>query len=472
MENTREKDTVSHNPYVVRIDKFADVLKNLSQIFLHLEGARSSFSHEEVEEIYAQVQEKVCKGCSGRADCLGVHQLQTHQLIYEVLQTVEKFGADLSTEMSRKLAKRCMRPEEFRRETLEAFQNAKQTLLWNNRLVQHREGCARQLDAFADAVSDAAKEIGDSIFVDEHLEKKLKVRLKKIGIRMLSSVFFVNARGRYEIHVTVKAMREQCVTTKELVKVVSECTGRNMVPEADERPILGNEYCTVICMEGASYYTLRGVAKLGKGCDRISGDSFLMMELPGGKEGAVLSDGMGSGEKAFQESARVVEMLEEMLAAGFPHKMALKLLNTALLIGREEIRFSTIDMSIFDMYTGQCEFVKTGASTTFIKYAGGKERRVERIVSSSLPLGVLENLEVESCTRQLSSGDVVVMMTDGVMDALPVGEQDVLMETLIQGTEINNPREMAHHILEQVLEFTGELPLDDMTVLVIGIWKA
>lgn len=472
MENTREKNAVSDNPYVIRIDKFTDAVKSLSETFLHLEGARSSFSHEEVEQIYEQVQERVCASCSNRQDCQEVHQLQTHQLIYEVLLTVEKFGADLNVEMSRKLTKRCIRSHEFLRETLEAFQSAKQALLWNNRIIQHREGCKRQLDTFADVVSDAAREIGASIFVDEHLEKKLKTRLKKIGIRMLGSVFFVNAEGRYEIHVTAKAMKDQCVTTKELIRVVSACTGRNMVLEADERPILGNEYCTVICMEGAAYYTLRGVAKIGKGCDRISGDSFLMMELPGGKEGAVLSDGMGSGEKAFRESARVVEMLEEMLAAGFPHKMALKLLNTALVIGREEICFSTIDMSIFDMYTGICEFVKTGASTTFIKYASDPEKKVEKITSASLPLGVLENLEVEGTSRQLQNGDVVVMVTDGVMDALPVGEQDVLMETLIQGTEMNNPQEMAHHILEQVLEFTGEEPLDDMTILVIGIWKA
>jgi len=30
---------------------------------------------------------------------------------------------------------------------------------------------------------------------------------------------------------------------------------------------------------------------------------------------------------------------------------------------------------------------------------------------------------------------------------------------------------MAHYILEQVLEWSGEAPLDDMTVLVVGIWS-
>lgn len=57
------------------------------------------------------------------------------------------------------------------------------------------------------------------------------------------------------------------------------------------------------------------------------------------------------------------------------------------------------------------------------------------------------------------------------MDALPVGEQDLILEMMIQGTAKQNPKEMAHYILEQVLSWNGEVPLDDMTVLVVGIWE-
>ena len=85
-----------------------------------------------------------------------------------------------------------------------------------------------------------------------------------------------------------------------------------------------------------------------------------MMEMPGGRKGIILSDGMGAGEAAFKESAMVVEMLEELLAAGFPKETAIQMLNTALVMGREEVRFSTIDMSVFDLYSGKCEFVKAG----------------------------------------------------------------------------------------------------------------
>mgnify|MGYP003323682487 CR=1 FL=1 len=79
--------------------------------------------------------------------------------------------------------------------------------------------------------------------------------------------------------------------------------------------------------------------------------------------------------------------------------------------------------------------------------------------------------EIDYIERQLQDGDMVIMLTDGVMDALPVSEQDFLMHAIIEGTSIQNPKEFAHHILEQVLACSGQKPLDDMTVVVIGIWS-
>ncbi len=55
----------------------------------------------------------------------------------------------------------------------------------------------------------------------------------------------------------------------------------------------------------------------------------------------------GVGRRGFRESTMVVEMLEELLEAGFGVKTAVQMMNTALVIGREEVRFSTIDVSLF-----------------------------------------------------------------------------------------------------------------------------
>lgn len=358
------------------------------------------------------------------------------------------------------------KPLFFEVEDWEASEDMKERM-WEQKISLNREGCAVQLDAFAQMIQHSTHELNASIFEDEHLEKKLKTRFSKMGIKLLSTVFFVAENGRYEIHVTVKAQKGHCVETKELAKVVSKCVGRQMVPETKERVAVGNEYCTIICIEGPEFHTLQGVAKIGKGCECISGDNFSMLELPGGKQGIILSDGMGAGESAHRESSMVVEILEELLEAGFPKETAFQMLNTALVIGREEVRFSTIDASIFDLYTGKCEIAKAGASTTFVK----RGNQIEGIRSTSLPLGVVAKLEIDQVELELKDGDMVIMVTDGVMDALPVGEQDLLMKMIIEGTQSQNPKEVAHHILEQVLACSGEVPMDDMTVLVVSIWS-
>ena len=212
---------------------------------------------------------------------------------------------------------------------------------------------------------------------------------------------------------------------------------------------------------------MHGTARIGKDCSKVSGDNFALIDMPGGRQAAVLSDGMGSGEEACRESTLVIELLEELLSAGFPEKTAIQMINTTLVMGREEIHYSTVDMSVFDLYTGECEIIKAGASSTFIR----KKDSVEHLSSTSLPIGVVNRIEIDSVKRRLEDGDFLIMVTDGVLDALPVGEQDILLETIIQGTDIRNPREMAHHVLEQVLAWTGKEPADDMTVLALGIWK-
>lgn len=455
------------NPYVMQMDKFADSLNRLSKKFLLLEGTRGTLTSDEMDQIFCKVTDKVCDECEKCSECLGEQKHKTYQMMHEILCAVEEYGAEVNIELKRKLQKKCLRAPRFLRETLEYFENAKQILAWNNKIVKNREGYAGQLRSFASVIKRTTRELDAGIFEDDRLEKRIKSQLKKNGVKVLSSVFYLSPDGKYEIHLTAKTTRGRYMATKDLAKQVGQCVGRTMMPEQGERPLLGEDYCTISCVEGAKYFTLQGVAKIGKNCEKISGDTFLMTDLPGGKKGMALSDGMGSGEDAFKESTMVVEMLEELLEAGFPVDTAVQMMNTALVTGREEVWFSTIDVSIFDLYSGKCEIVKAGGATTFIK----RGDYVEEVTSTSLPIGVLQEIDIDTKEIKLNSGNFVVMVTDGVMDALPVDKQEELMKTFIGEKDIQNPGELAHYIMGKVLETSGEVPVDDMTILVAGIWE-
>ena len=355
----------------------------------------------------------------------------------------------------------------FLRESLEVFENAKQILMWNHRMLQTREGYATQLTSFAKMIQYTTRELDAGIFQDEYLEKRIKTALKKENVKMLSIVFYMTQQGKYEVHLTVKAVKGRVILAKDIAFLVGKCIGRTMIPRQGERLVIGGgNMAPLHVWKVRNSRRFRGLPGSEKDWSRYRGDTFLMKDLPGGRKGIALSDGMGSGEEAFRDSTMVVEMLEELLEAGFPVETAVQMMNTALVIGREEVKFCTLDVCLFDLYRGSCEFVKAGAAATFIK----KKDKVEKIVSTTLPIGVIQNIEIDREVCDLESGDYVVMVTDGVLDALPAKEQEEQMIDIIQNTNIVNPTEFARSILSEVLKYSGEMPLDDMTILVIGLW--
>ena len=259
---------VKEKELFIQMDKLADSLGHLSSTFLKLADYRMTLTKEENDDMFRRVTEKVCANCERREECLGEKQLLTYQRMYDILCAVEEYGAELNVELKRKLQKQCLLAPRFLRETLETYENAKQKLLWGNKLVQNREGYANQLDSLARTLRDTTRELDAGIFEDEHLEKKIKTYLRKSGVKMLSSVFYITPQGKYEIHLTIRASKGHVVPVKELAAEVGSIVGRVMMPGQGERPIVGDEYCTVTCVEGARYHTLQGVAKIGKDCDR------------------------------------------------------------------------------------------------------------------------------------------------------------------------------------------------------------
>lgn len=178
-----------------------------------------------------------------------------------------------------------------------------------------------------------------------------------------------------------------------------------------------------------------------------------------------LSDGMGSGMEACRESEVVVELLEQFLESGFSQETAARMVNSALVMKDREGMFSTVDICSVDLYTGICSFLKAGAVSTFIR----RDHWVESISSESLAAGLMQQMNLETSSRKLYHGDYVIMMTDGVLDALPAGREEETMKEIIMDIREEPPRDIGRGILERVLGYSDYRARDDMTVLVAGL---
>ena len=176
--------------------------------------------------------------------------------------------------------------------------------------------------------------------------------------------------------------------------------------------------------------------------------------------------GMGSGRIANEDSEKVIELSEQLLETGFSPRAALKLVNTVLLLTGRNERPATLDLCLVDLYSGVIEAMKLGDVASFIVEHEG----VEMLESEHVPAGIMNPVEPVLLSRKLWDGDQVVMVSDGILDAMPGDEKEEAFRDFLAGLPEAGPQETAEMVMTYALSLDGE-PRDDMTVLVGGIYE-
>lgn len=337
---------------------------------------------------------------------------------------------------------------------------------WSARMDEQRVAVATQLTEISGIMEGAIRRAYNTK-EDTALERQLKQQMYKKGILLKKVYVYDNENQRKEVYLTIRTKKKRCISNKEAAEVLSEVIGTAMMPSHDARAFVRNEYTNTCFVERTNFEVLYGVERCVGDYQQISGDSFSFLQKEEGQFLASLSDGMGTGLNAYQESEKVVDLLEQFLEAGFSKETAVKMINSALVLRSDGKTFSTIDISSIDLYSGVCEFLKIGAATSFIR----RGNWVETITSTSLPAGIFQKTDFEKTCRKLYDGDMVVMVTDGVLDVLPLEHQEKLMKDIILEHPTNNPKELADYILSRVRQYKNGRFCDDMTILVVGIWK-
>lgn len=381
-------------------------------------------------------------------------ELSDTEIVHPVRQWIEDYQESFA-QLSRSF---CMVPQ------MAAEAGSRGERIMQNRLAESRMAAAGQLREMSQILAGTMERIY-STREDADLEQEIRRRLRLLRVQV-HKVFFYNPQGRKrQIYVTMNTRRKICVPVKKIAQALSELTDCEMMPARDSRSFVSQERVTVLFVEGVAYNVLYGVRKETRQKEAVSGDNFAVFWLPEGQFYAGVSDGMGSGIQACTQSELVLDLLEQFLEAGFTKETAVRMINSSIVLQPQEPVFSTVDIASIDLYTGVCEFLKVGASVSFLK----KENSVECIHGAGLPAGVTSQPALEPFRVRMYDGNFLFLMTDGVISALPDGQEEETMKHLIRNLPQGTPAEMAERLMEQV-KACGEAA-DDMTILVAGIWK-
>ena len=334
-----------------------------------------------------------------------------------------------------------------------------------NHVMERREAVSMQFREMERALREMAAQLDQAVDVTDMVERQVRTGLWRRRLHLQQLLVLEGQGQRQEAYVTVCSQGTGCVTAREVGESVGKILSRSMRPAEGERTVVGKESCTIRLVEENQYRLLSGLARAAKAQEDLSGDTFSCHELPDGQMMLCLSDGMGSGRQAFLESQMVTEWLEELLEAGFVPERAIHMVNSLLLVQKEQAP-TTMDLALIDLYDGEAFFYKQGAVGTFIR----RKDQVLQVEPGALPMGVACEA-VPRCARlQLQDGDMIVMVTDGVLDALEGEDKEETLCQYLAASTTKNATELAQNILDWA---TGAQALarDDMTVLTAGIWR-
>lgn len=455
------------NPYVTQMDKISESLKCFTSVFytktVRVQEKQDLFMGQVAQEIDVNL----CRGCSCYDICEVVRNQNMPYIVEEFVHDIEEYGAEMSVRKKRELEHKCMQFESLKGQVQKAMWTVKSNQIWEAKMEQNKLASLVAMQAYIQAVQTVAKEIQDSVYEDERLERRISKALKKQGVRVLKTTIFVSEEGLYKIHISAKTKEQICITTEEIATIISFILGRRMVPEQREHRIVKEQYETNVLVEKLKFQCLYGTAHICKEGSEMTGDNFLVLSTEGGKRHGILSDGMGSGVAAYQHSKELLEQLEMLIEGGISMKFSIEMLNAMLTTKKKEVEFATLDICTLDCYTGEVELWKSGSASTYIF----SENKCKSYDSSSLPVGVLVEMKPNYYQTNIDKSGYIVMLTDGVTEMIPMEERCLFIQQIIQKSKTKNPKELAKKILETALEGQDNQAKDDMMVMVIGVWE-
>ena len=212
-----------------------------------------------------------------------------------------------------------------------------------------------------------------------------------------------------------------------------------------------------------------GLSRATKHASLVSGDSHLIRPLEAGKLLVAISDGMGAGPRAAMESKATITLLERLLETGFTTQLAVQTINSILLLRSPEDSFATLDLVIVDLCSGAAEFIKIGAAPSFLLRRG----QVMPIKAPSLPVGILNHVEMQSIRRVLSPQDVLVLASDGLFQRQrDPTEGEAWVAGFLAGLTDFEPQVISGALLVKALDGSQQGVSDDVTIIVLSLQSA
>ena len=438
----------------------AGQMRQLSEAYGELfrtvqEGLQEPYNEENVAKVFDRAADAVCIACKHKNRCWNAEYMDTLSAMNDATQAMTAKGSLSAEDLPEHFRARCSSLEAFVTAVNGELRGLNYRRQLRARLAENRSVAWDQYTDMSQVLGRMAAELGSLNGADPLAERRLLRYLRGMDIDAETAVY---RDGRGRLRVVIESGRLSPLTRQEdYLARLSEVVGARLcLPEGGAE---GSSRLTLLEAEPLAVSV--GITALKKKGERVSGDRGSYFKTDAGVLCVILADGMGAGDEAARDSARVVSILEKFLRAGADPAVAMKILNSALLLrGGENWGFATVDLMCVDLFTGETCFYKYGAAPSYVK-SGGSIRRIRgETLAAGLCLG--DGAAPDLVRMRLRPGSTAVIASDGVI----ADTDDSWVKELLR-QDSADMKSLARAVLREAEQRFG--PGDDMTVLALRL---
>lgn len=201
----------------------------------------------------------------------------------------------------------------------------------------------------------------------------------------------------------------------------------------------------------------------------VAGDFYDFYPLEDGRLAMMIADVSGKGIPAALFMALSVTVLRFGMSLNLSPDEVTRRANESIIADQRSRMFATTFVSYISLATGAMQFSSGGHNPALVYRAA--TQTCEYISASGVAIGIFKNAEFALETTGMDVGDVLVLYTDGITEAINNDEEDFgeeRLERLVAENAVLSAQQLTDLILDAVTDFAEEQNLfDDATLIVL-----
>ena len=447
IERAKAEDTLS------RLRSAGESFRSTSEMLFKISENLRTPGTADIRQICDNAFDASCVSCENKNLCWREEYRQTTETISRLCKIIRERGSLTIDDGGDALISRCSRFPDILSEINH------NTFLHTRELLEgdRTEVFALDYRVVSELMSRTAELDPAEYENDGHLAEKIKKELLSDGIDVLSAAIW----GRRKRRIVLFFDEEMAISENKdgIYSTVSEvCSFPIDSGEVDEER-------GVICFsEKESLSVVTAQRNLcARGEDRYCGDTSGIFRSEDGRFYSFISDGMGAGREAAITSGIAALFIRNFLMGGCGCESVLKLINGFLRNrGNGSIHecSATVDIMELDLISGSAHFYKSGAAPTYVFRNGS----LLKLRSHTVPVGIIREIDTRQIDFEVSCGDVIVMVSDGVTD----GKEECawLFDLLRSQGNSASPERIADLVVKYA---KAEGATDDISVIVVRV---